>query len=379
MQTGAAAGNTQGQQTRGLEVIDSAGRQITSFSGSYALIIGESNYNNGWAKLDGVRNDTVEVKRLFEEQGFTVQVLEDADSSTLKSGIESFLNRYGYVDDNRLLIYYGGHGYTMPVLGREMGYIVPVNAPNPQKSGQARQEFQQMAIPMQQFDTWAKQFTCRHIMFMFDSCFSGSVFQLRDNAQAPILDARIARPVRQFISSGSANERVPDESVFRRQLVRALSDREADVDGDGYVSGTELGIFLTSTVHRYNSGRQTPQYGKVSDPNLDQGDFVFAVGRQAPVPPPVEPRIVTIDTPPEAEYNHRSRNRESYGNNGDSRNLTDIERVEQRDKPKRSGGKSKHGERLASGNVHGTHELCGEPERGAHGNGYCERHCNSSV
>ena len=38
-------------------------------------------------------------------------------------------------------------------------------------------------------------------------------------------------------------ESVPDESIFRAQFARAL-EGEGDSDGDGYVTGTELGEFL---------------------------------------------------------------------------------------------------------------------------------------
>ena len=82
---------------------------------------------------------------------------------------------------------------------------------------------------------------------------------------------------RQFITAGSADETVPDESIFRRQFVAALTG-EGDVDGDGFVTGTELGEFLQKTVVNYSRAAQHPQYGKIRNPNLDKGDFVFSVG-----------------------------------------------------------------------------------------------------
>jgi hypothetical protein len=134
---------------------------------------------------------------------------------------------------------------------------------------------------MQQFDTWSKQIESRHVLFMFDSCFSGSIFAT-SRAAPGIIDYKIANPVRQFISSGGANETVPDTSIFRRQLEAALRGREADYNKDGYVSGSELGDFLQSTVVNYSNNSQHPQYGKIRDPDLDKGDFVFEVGRASP-------------------------------------------------------------------------------------------------
>ncbi|MDR1904846.1 MAG: caspase family protein, partial [Treponema sp.] len=262
-------------QSRGMTVTAPDGATLTSFSGSHALVIGESAYNKGWMPLSGVKEDVTAVKRLFEEQGFSVTLLEDKTSRELITGIEDFFDRYGYEKDVRLIIYYAGHGQTLKLDNtRDMGYIVPIDAPVP-----ARDEtgFKRLAIPMQQFDTWAKKYESRHIMYIFDSCFSGSIFDT-SRAAPGIIDYKISQPVRQFIASGAADETVPDKSIFRRQLEAGLRDRDADLNNDGYVSGSELGDFLQTTVVNYSNSAQHPQYGKIRDPNLDKGDFVFSVG-----------------------------------------------------------------------------------------------------
>jgi hypothetical protein len=262
-------------QSRGLTVTTANGAVLTSFSGSHALVIGESAYNRGWPPLAGVKEDIPAVRRLLEEQGFSVTLLEDKTSSELRAGIEEFLNTYGYEKDVRLIIYYAGHGQTLRLDdGRELGYIVPIDAPLDSRD---RQGFQRLAISMQQFDTWAENIESRHVIYLFDSCFSGSIFAV-SRAAPGIIDYKISQPVRQFIASGAANETVPDKSIFRRQFEAALRDREADLNNDGYVSGSELGDFLQTTVVNYSNNSQHPQYGKIRDANLDKGDFVFSVG-----------------------------------------------------------------------------------------------------
>jgi hypothetical protein len=265
-------------QSRGLTVTASDGAVLTSFKGSYALVIGESAYNNGWPSLAGVKEDVQAVKRLLEEQGFSVTMLEDKTSRDLKAGIEEFLGAYGYEKDVRLIIYYAGHGQTLKLDdGRELGYIVPVDAPLDTRD---KPGFQRLAVSMQQFDTWAKNIESRHVMYLFDSCFSGSIFAI-SRAAPGIIDYKISQPVRQFIASGAADETVPDKSIFRRQLEAALREREADLNNDGYVSGSELGDFLQTTVINYSNSSQHPQYGKIRDAQLDKGDFVFSVGLAA--------------------------------------------------------------------------------------------------
>ena len=67
---------------------------------------------------------------------------------------------------------------------------------------------------------------------------------------------------------------MPDESVFRQQFIAALNG-EGDMDEDGYLTGVELGEFLQKKVVNYSRDSQHPQYGKIRNPHLDKGDFVF--------------------------------------------------------------------------------------------------------
>ena len=75
---------------------------------SHALIIGISDYTNGWAKLPGVKTDVGEVSRALEENGFEVEVVEDPTLDELEIAIEDFIFDKGADPENRLLIYYAG-------------------------------------------------------------------------------------------------------------------------------------------------------------------------------------------------------------------------------------------------------------------------------
>jgi len=99
--------------------------------------------------------------------------------------------------------------------------------------------------------------------------------------------------VRQFITSGTAEEQVPDKSIFCRQFLLAI-DGDGDVDHDGYVTGTELGDFLQKSVTSYSRETQHPQFGKIRNVNLDKGDFLF-LNRATRESPPV---VKQPETPP---------------------------------------------------------------------------------
>lgn len=255
-----------------VNIVDKAGSTIASFKGSYALIIGVNNYQN-WPKLPGVEQDIVAVEAILQTHGFTVDIVRDPTKDQLLKAIDKFIDKYGRQYENRLIFYFAGHGYTTQLsYGGDMGYIVPVDAPNPNKDLGG---FKSRALNMQQIEVYAKAMEAKHALFLFDSCFSGSIFSL-SRAMPANISYKTAKPVRQFITSGSANETVPDKSVFREQFVAALKG-EGDVDGDGYVTGGELGEFLQKNVVNYTMESQHPQYGKIRDPNLDKGDFVFAL------------------------------------------------------------------------------------------------------
>ena len=123
------------QDNRGLLVTGQNGVKVAEFNGAYALVIGESEYTSGWKRLPGVKDDVAAVKKLFEELGFQVETIENATSRNLKIGIESFLNKYGYNPDARIILYFAGHGHTLILsTNNKMGYIVPVDAPLPRRT-----------------------------------------------------------------------------------------------------------------------------------------------------------------------------------------------------------------------------------------------------
>jgi len=288
--------------------LDTGEGVVDLYGKSYALIIGASDYKY-WPKLPGVKKDVALVKAALEKHGFEVATVMDPTRGDFDRAMRNFIATRGQDAANRLLFYYAGHGYTVKgAQGQEMGYMVPVDTPLP---GKDRGTLRSVAISMLEIEIYAKQMDAKHALFLFDSCFSGSIFGLTRAIPAAISD-KTAKPVRQFITAGAADQEVPDDSVFRRQFVAALGG-EADLNHDGYVTGSELSQYLEYSVINYTRGAQTPQYGKIRDPFLDKGDFVFFLPKsarkagksQTPDAPPAEGRFV--QQPPTREEPRRLR------------------------------------------------------------------------
>jgi formylglycine-generating enzyme required for sulfatase activity len=272
-------------------------QDVELYKESHALLIGVSDYTAGWPPLSGVKKDVVDVRAVLERQGFQVEVVENPTAVQLRSAYETFIQRHGAKTEARLLLYFSGHGHTLKLAwGGDMGYIIPADAPNPNRDLEG---FKDKAVDMQQIEVYAKRIEAKHALFIFDSCFSGSIFDMT-RAVPENITLKTTRPVRQFITSGGADQTVPNESIFRGQFVEAL-DGEADSNRDGYVTGAELGEFLQEKVTNYSRGAQEPQYGKIRNPLLDKGDFVFTVGSaqrpgQSAPAPAVPLEIPSFDT-----------------------------------------------------------------------------------
>jgi len=263
-------------QERGLKpvIVNVQGKTTTLYNQSHALLIGISDYTAGWPKLPGVKKDVIAVKNALEQNGFNVVVKENLTKDQMDKAFTDFIQQFGQNENNRLLFYFAGHGHTVKTTyGEVIGYIVPADAPNPNYDMAG---FQSKGMPMSRIEEYAKSAQSKHAMFLFDACFSGSLFAIT-RALPEDISYKTTNPVRQFITSGSEDEKVPDESVFRQQFVMALTTPYADANKDNYLTGTELGMYLQDNVINYSNGGQHPQYGKIRNQFLDKGDFVFII------------------------------------------------------------------------------------------------------
>jgi tetratricopeptide (TPR) repeat protein len=261
----------------GVKSRSQASGEVGLYQGSYALLIGVSKYTDGWRELKGVTRDLDDVAAVLRTHGFYVETLPNPTRVKFDEDVRKFIGKYGQNPGNRLLFYYAGHGYTLKTSdGRNLGYLVPSDAPLP---SQGVGTFKERAISMSEIETYAREIEAKHALFVFDSCFSGALFDTRGGTPDAITN-KTADPVREFITAGTSEQTVPDNSIFRQEFIAALNG-EADSNNDGYVTGAELGEFLSVKVANYTGGAQTPQYGKIRDPSLDRGDFVFVLPTHA--------------------------------------------------------------------------------------------------
>jgi formylglycine-generating enzyme required for sulfatase activity/uncharacterized caspase-like protein len=249
-------------------------QKVTLYTKSKALVIGMDHYDGrSWPQLSNGIKDAEEVAKGLAAQGFEVTLKKDLKSAELDAALKNFFYFDGDDPNARLLLWFAGHGDTID----GEAYLVPVDAPSPTLSA----EFRSKAISLRQFGIYGREAKARHVLAIFDSCFGGTVFNVARSRPPPAITLATTEPVREFISSGEDNQTVSDDGTFRKLFLDVLAGKEPDADAnhDGYVTGTELGLFLQQKVTNLTNNRQTPRYGKLNAYGYDRGDFVFQVGK----------------------------------------------------------------------------------------------------
>ena len=268
-------------------VKDLKNKSVITYHKSYALLIGVSEYNSNskasWGNLTSIPEELNTVESALKDKGFEVIRVNNPNSLQLHEAFKSFVLQYGYEENNRLLFYFAGHGFQNNKGNK--GFLVPSDAPVPSYTKNGKHHigddkgFRDKAFHMTDILGWSEKMNVKHALFLFDSCFSGAIFKTRNLPNLPdIIQPLSGKKVRQFITAGKAGEEVPATSSFTPAFVDALKLDLGDLNKDGYISGTELGIYLRDSQRKHT--KQTSQYGKIDDFELSRGDFLFVSKNQ---------------------------------------------------------------------------------------------------
>mgnify|MGYP001612434662 CR=1 FL=1 len=287
--------------SRGLTVVSKEGKSIDLYKDYHAVVIGVSDYDY-WPDLPNAVKDAQEVRTQLEKMGFTAELHLNPNAENLNSILANISFTLGRNErDRALLLYFAGHGETTELANKTpLGYIIPRDCPRQDEDPEG---FYKKAVSMQKIQEVASLVQSKHMLMIFDSCFSGSLFKLNRSPAPAYITEKIARPVRQFITAGEAHEQVPDMSIFKKCLIKAL-EGAADYHKDGYITGSELGMYLQNKVVEYTRKQQHPQFRTINDPDLDEGDFVFRLPgfeENSPKPAEEDKRFDTIATEREQE------------------------------------------------------------------------------
>jgi len=270
--TAFAVPNTRGGQAE----VAVAPPAIQPYHESWAAIIGIDDYAS-WQKLQYAAHDAQGVKDLliqkysFKPDHIFTLLNREATRQNILSLLGDKLADPKLVQrEDRVLVFYAGHGATRKLAsGRELGYIIPVDADLSNYEGSA--------ISMTNFQDISEAIPAKHLLFVMDSCYSGLALT-RGGGMAPsqnYLNEISRREARQMFTAGGADQQVSDNgpnghSVFTWTLLQGLDGR-ADLNGDGVITATELAAYVAPAVSALS--HQTPAFGNL--PGTEGGDFIF--------------------------------------------------------------------------------------------------------
>lgn len=243
-----------------------------SYENSRALIIGINRYKNasplGYAVSDAKEIKDILVEELdFEAKNVIYLIDSEATKSNILKSFLSFTSEYVKVDD-RLLVFFAGHGHTRTGFRGEVGYLVPYDADMNDYS---------TFIRWDELTRNAELIRAKHILFVMDACYGGlAVNRDIQGGSSRFLKDMYQRFSRQVITAGKANEVVsdsggpiPDHSVFTGHLIEGMRGKAANEHGVITASGLMAYVY-TKVANDLNS-EQTPHYGQFDG----DGDFII--------------------------------------------------------------------------------------------------------
>ncbi len=253
-------------------------REIRLYQQMHAVIIGIDKYPNISTDLQLAYavKDAQGIEKILREQYSFDNIYTLYNEKATRNGIMAVLQgTLGNVhEDDAVFIFFAGHGATQKdkLTGGDLGYLLPYD-------GTFERDKMYLNLSMVQLrDEVAKIIPARHIFYVVDACYSGTLLAQRAGGKDPTHDYSYLQeitkePVRQVLTAGTDKQTVLDggpngHSVFTGRLIEKLEET------DDYITAAELGEYVKRRVASDAQTRghvQTPRDGSF----YGLGDFVF--------------------------------------------------------------------------------------------------------
>jgi len=227
----------------------------------YGILIAEQNYKDANInELTGPVSDMNKVYRvLTAKYNFSPENMDTLVNATRANILETIIKKANAMGENdNLFIFYAGHGemITNPDKSEE-GFLVPQDASVGMVSSYISSEDLLRTI---------KYSNAKHILFVVDACFSGTLFRdLPKDAPADVTETYNDKS-RKYLSSGNRKP-VPDQSAFIEDFVSALQENRTP-----YITAEQLIDVFKSDYRK--TGLQL-QYNPIKNTDDQGGQFVF--------------------------------------------------------------------------------------------------------
>lgn len=244
----------------------------THYGVSRALVIGIDKYQSA-SPLSYAVSDAVAIKEIlvsnfgFHESEITLLTNEAATRQAVLKAFLRFSNDDVGLDD-RLIVFFAGHGHTRTGIRGEIGYLVPHDADMADFS---------TFIRWDELTRNTDLIRAKHILFIMDACYGGLALVRSPGAGSTrFLKDMMLRTSRQVLTAGKADEKVadsggpiPNHSVFTGHLIEALQGKAST--SDGVLTAGAVMSYVYARVANDKNSNQTPHYGHIDG----EGDMVL--------------------------------------------------------------------------------------------------------
>jgi tetratricopeptide (TPR) repeat protein len=258
--------------SRDINVVQKKGATTVSIPRSYAVVIGISSYKNlpATAQLAFPNRDAEDIYAAlispeggqFPAENVHKLINERATVANIRHEIEEWLPSVTK-DNDRVLVYFAGHGFVSGGKGWLAPYDVDIHA------------IPTTAYPMDSLGSYfGGQIKGKWKVLITDSCHSGAITPEADRKQ--VNDTLLDLQKSLFSLTASRDREQSFESdkfggghgVFTYYVVKGL-EGEADTNGDGIVDADELAEYVHTNVRLATGGAQNPTSERGSfDPNM---------------------------------------------------------------------------------------------------------------
>jgi hypothetical protein len=244
-----------------------------TYENSWALVIGINNYQTapplGYARQDAEAIYEVLVSRFgFPKENVTILT----DQSASREGIlKSFLlfSNGSIAPDDRIIVFFAGHGFTRTGWRGEVGFLVPVDG-NPGDLA--------TLLRWDDLTRNAELIDAKHMFFVMDACYGGLAVQRTvPSGSSRFLKDMLQRYTRQVLTAGKGDETVadsggprPNHSIFTGHLLDALEGKAADPTGT--LTANAVMAYVYEHVSNDPHSQQSPHFGFFEG----DGDFIFS-------------------------------------------------------------------------------------------------------
>jgi hypothetical protein len=242
------------------------------YAKSHALVVGIDAYTKA-GPLSFAVNDARGVAQALLSLGFpseNIQILFDGDATrdAIMSAYLQYADPTLVGPDDRLLVFFAGHGHTLSGR-RDTGFLIPVNGEPSDLS---------TLIRWDELTRNGDLIAAKHVLFLMDACYGGLAVNRKPAPPGSmrLLEDMMQRYSRQVLASGKPDEPVadgggvrPGHSLFTAHLLNGLEGAAASPEG--VLTGQGIMAYVYEKVGTDQLSQQTPHYGSIDG----DGDFIF--------------------------------------------------------------------------------------------------------